>query len=172
MRRVCGTARNVRDVAQANCLAVRHEVDRQDVRHRSERARNTDEDLLVPGLHDAGWDDGVLSLQRSDQCRAVDSEARELFGRELHVKTLILGPEDVDLGDVRQLEELLADLVHIVPQLPVCESVRSEPVDNAVGIAELIIEPGPDDALRQGVADIAHLLADLIPDVRDLSRGG
>ena len=137
-----------------------------------ERTRNTDEDLLVPGLHDAGWDDGVLGLQRTDQCRAIDSEARQLLGRELHVKALVLGSEDVDLGDVRQLEELLADLVHVIPQLAVYEPVRGEPIDDAVGIAELIIEPGPDDALRQGVADIAHLLADLIPDVRDLSCGG
>ena len=69
-------------------------------------------------------------------------------------------------------EELLADLVDVVPQLPVCEPVRGEPVDDAVGIAELVVEAGPDDALRQGVADVADLLADLIPDVRDLRRGG
>ncbi len=115
LRGVCGTARDARDVAQANYPAVRDEVDRQDVLLGPERARDTDEDLLVPGLHDAGRGDGVLGLQRSDQCRAVDPEARQLLGRELHVNALVLGAEDVDLGDVRQLEELLADLVHVVP---------------------------------------------------------
>jgi hypothetical protein len=38
----------------------------------------------------------------------------------------ILGPEDVDLRDVREIEELLADVVHVVPQLPVREAVGRE----------------------------------------------
>ena len=115
--------------------------------------------------------DGVLGLQRGDQRGAVDPEARQLLGRELHVDALVLGPENVDLRDVRQLEELLADVVHVVPQLPMGEPVRGEAVDDAVGVAELVVEAGADDALRQRVADVADLLAHLIPDVRHLRRG-
>ena len=44
----------------------------------SERARDADEDLLVPGLHDARRGDGVLGLQRGDQRGAVDPEPRQL----------------------------------------------------------------------------------------------
>ena len=146
LRRVGRAARHVRDVAQADHPAVRDEVDGQQVLLGPERARDADQDLLVPGLHDARRGDGVLSLQRGDQCGAVDPEAGQLLGRELHVDTLVLGPEDVDLRDVRQLQELLADLVHVVPQLPVCESVRGEAVDDAVGIAELVVEAGPDNS--------------------------
>ena len=98
-------------------------------------------------------------------------EARQLLGRELDVDALVLRAEDVDLGDVRQLQELLADVVDVVPQLPVREAVRGEAVDDAVGVAELVVEAGADDALRQRVADVADLLAHLIPDVRHLRRG-
>ena len=37
-------------------------------------------------------------------------------------------------------------------------------IEEAVGIAELVIEKGPDNAGRQRHADVAHLLAHLIPE--------
>ena len=146
------------------------EVDGQDVLLGPERARDADEDLLVRGLHHARRRDGVLGLQRGDQRGAVDPEAGQLLGRELDVDALVLRAEHVDLRDVRQLQELLADVVHVVPQLAVGEPVRGEAVDDAVGVAELVVEAGADDALRQRVADVADLLAHLVPDVRHLSR--
>ena len=117
LRGVGGAARDVRDVAEADDPAVRDEVDGQDILLGPERARDADEDLLVPGLHDARGGDGVLGLQRRDQRGAVDPEAGQLLGRELHIDALVLGAEDVDLRDVRELEKLLADVVHVVPQL-------------------------------------------------------
>ena len=70
------------------------------------------------------------------------------------------------------LQQLRADVVDVVPQLAVGEAVRGEAVDDAVGVAELVVEAGPDDALRQGVADVADLLAHLVPDVRHLALVG
>ena len=160
----------MRDVAEADDPAVGDEIDGQDVLLGPERARDADEDLLVPGLHHARRGDGVLRLQRGDQRGAVDPEAGQLLGRELDVDALVLRAEHVDLGDVRQLQELLADFVDVVPQLPVGEAVRGEAVDDAVGVAELVVEAGADDALRQRAADVADLLAHLIPDVRHLRR--
>ena len=172
--RLCGVgraARDVRDVAQADHPAVGDEVDGQDVLLGPERARDTDEDLLVPGLHHTRGGDGVLGLQRRDQGGTVDAEARQLLLRELDVDAFVLGPKDVDLRDVRQLQELLADLDRVVPQLPVSEAVRGQAVDDAEGIAELVVEAGADDSRRQRVADVAHLLAHLVPDVRHLRPG-
>ena len=94
-------------------------------------------------------------------------EARQLLGRELDVDVFVLRAHDVDLGDVRQLQQARADVLDMVLQLAVGEAVRREAVDDAVGVAELVVEAGPDDALRQGVADVVDLLADLVPDVRD-----
>ena len=110
------------------------------------------------------------ACEGGDQRGAVDPEARELLGRELHVDALVLRPENVDLRDVRQLKELLSNVVDIVPQLPVGEPVRREAVHDAVGVAELVVEARADDALRHVVADVADLLAHLVPDVRHLRR--
>ena len=87
----------------------------QDVLRGPERARDADEDLLVLSLHHALRRDGILGVEGGDQRGAVDPEARQLLGRELHIDALVLGPENVDLRDVRQLEELLADVVHSSP---------------------------------------------------------
>ena len=75
LRRIGGTARHARDVAQADHPAVRDEIDRQEVLLGPEVARDPDEDLLVAGLHHARGRDGVLGLQGGDQRGAVDSEA-------------------------------------------------------------------------------------------------
>src|SRR5271165_4898008 len=167
---VGGAARDVRDVAQTNHPAVRREVDRQNVLLGPERARDADQDFFLPGLHHALRRDGVLGAEGGDQRGAVDPQASELLGRELHIDPLVLGPEDVDLRNVRQLEELLSDSVHIVPELTMSEPIGGKAVDDAVGVAELVVEAGADDALRQVVADVVDLLAHLIPDVRHLSR--
>ena len=120
LRRIGGAARDMRDVAQADCPAVRDEVDGQDVLLGPERARDADEYLLVAGLHHARGGDGVLRLQRCDQRGAVDAQPRQLLGRELDIDALVLSPEDVDLGDVRQLQELLADVVDDSPAARRC----------------------------------------------------
>ena len=124
-----------------------------------------------PGLHHALRRDGVLGGEGGDQRGAVDPEAGELLGRELHIDALVLRPEDVDLRDVRQFEELLADVVDSVPELAMGEPVGGEAIDDAIGVAELVVEAGADDALRQVVPDVVDLLAHLIPDVRNLGRG-
>ena len=162
--------RDARDVAQSNSPAVDREIDRQDVLRGPERARDPDEDLLVLSLHHALRRDRILGVEGGYQRGAVDPEARELLGRELHIDALVLGPENVDLRDVRQLEQLLADVVHSVPQLSMREPIRGEAVDDAVGVAELVVEAGADDALRHVVLDVVDFLAHLIPDVRHLSR--
>src|SRR5271166_6525872 len=169
-RNIGCAAGDARDVAETDDPAVRDEVDGEDVLLGPERARDADEDLLVPGLHHALRGDGVLCLEGGNQRRAVDPEARQLLRRELHIHTLVLGAEHVDLRDVRQLEELLSHVVHIVPQRPMREPVRGKAVDDAVSVAELIVEAGANDALRHVVADVVDFLAHLIPDVRHLSR--
>ena len=135
-----------------------------------ERARDPNENLLLTGLYHTRRDDGILGLQRGHERRPVDAETCQLFGREFHVDALVLRPENVDLRDVGLRQKLFADLIHIVPELPVGESIRGEAVDNAVGIAELVVEAGADNSLRQCAADVAHLLANLVPDVRHLRR--
>ncbi len=171
LRRVGRAAGDAGDVAETDHPAVRDEVDGQEVPLGAEVARDTDEDLLIPGLHHARRRHRVLRLQGGDQRRAVDAKPGHLLGRELDIDALILRAEDVDLGDVRELQQLLADVGDVVPEFAVGEAVGGEAVDDAVGVAELVVKTGADDALRQRVANVAHLLAHLIPDVRHLCLG-
>ena len=62
-------------------------------------------------------------------------------------------------------------VLDIVAKLAVGETVGGEAVDDPEGVAELVVEAGPDDARRQGVADVADALANVIPDVGDLTGG-
>ena len=79
---------------------------RADVLLGAERAGHLHEDLLVRGLHHARRRDRVLRLQRVDQRLPVELQAGQLSRRELDVDLLVLGAEDVDLGDILDAQQL------------------------------------------------------------------
>jgi hypothetical protein len=64
------------------------------------------------------------------------------------------------------LQETRADVLDIVAEFPMREAVGGEAVDQAECVAEVVVEAGSDDAGRQRAADVADVLAHLIPDVR------
>src|SRR5690606_4304640 len=72
--------------------------------------------------------------------------------------------------DVRHVEQPGAGRLHVVAQLAVREAVGGEPVDDPERVAEVVVEGGAHDALRQRVPDVADLVADLLPDGGDLLR--
>ena len=51
------------------------------------------------------------------------------------------------------------------------EAVIGDAVDDAEDVAELVVEEGPDHALRQRRLYVADLLADLVPDVVEVALG-
>src|SRR5208282_2260793 len=81
-------------------------------------------------------------------------------------------PENLDLGDVRNLKEARTDVLDVVAQLAVAEAIGGEAVDEAVSVAEVVVESGCDDARRQRPPDVANVLAHLVPDVRHRGGGG
>ena len=66
------------------------------------------------------------------------------------------------------MKQLRADVLDIIAKLAMSEAVRGEAVDDAEGVAELVIEARSDDAGRQGVPHVTDALADVVPDVRNL----
>ena len=106
------------------------------------------------------------ALQRRDQRRPVDAEAGEFLRRELDKDLLVLRAEELDLRHVRNLKQARADVLDIVAQLAMGEAVGGEAVDQAEGVAEVVVEARPDHAGRQRAADVADVLAHLVPDVR------
>ena len=113
-----------------------------------------------------------MRLDCRDQGGAIDAEPCEFLGGKLDDDLLILGAENLDLGDVRYPQEPRADFLDIIAKLAMGETIRGEAVDDPERVAELVVEAGADDAGRQGTADVADVLADMIPDVRHfLGRG-
>ena len=88
--------------------------------------------------------DDVLRLQRGDQRRAVDAEAGQLLGGELDEDPLVLRAEDFDLGDIRHMQQARAHVLDIVAQFALGEAIRGEAVDDAEGVAEVVVEAGPE----------------------------
>ena len=56
----------------------------------------------------------------------------------------------------------------MVTKFAVREAVTGKAIDNPERIAKIVVEAGPDNACRQRVADIANILANLVPGVSNL----
>ena len=134
----------------------------------SERAGDVDQHVLVRRVDDAGGNHGVLLGDRREHLVEVQLEVGELLRREAQVHLLVLIAEDLDLADVRRAQELGPRRLGEVACLARREAVIGDAVDDAEDVAELVVEEGPDHALRQRHLDVADLLADLVPDVLDL----
>ena len=50
------------------------------------------------------------------------------------------------------------------------EPIGREAVDDAERVAKIIVEPRPDNPGRKRMADVANILSDLIPNVRNIAR--
>ena len=122
-------------------------------------------------IDDAGGHDGVLLGDRREHVIEAELEVRELLRREVEIDLLVLVSEDLDLADVRRAQELGASGLGEVARLARREAIVGDAVDDAEDVAELVVEEGPDHPLRQGGLDVADLLADLIPDVREVALG-
>ena len=112
--------------------------------------------------------DRVLLRERREHHRGLDAEGRELGVGELDVDLLVLLADEVHLGDVLHAQELVADAIGHLLQLRVGVAVAGERVDVAEGVAELVVEEGADHARGKRGADVADLLAHLVPGVADL----
>src|SRR5262249_40885313 len=130
-----------------------------------ECARNAERNFFLAGLQGAGRAYRILRLQRGNQRGAIDAQAGEFLGRELDDDLFILGAENLDLGNIRHLQQPRANLLDIVAQFTMREAVGGESIDDPEGVTELVVEAGADDAGWQRVADVADALANLIPDV-------
>ena len=97
---------------------------------------------------------------------AIDAEAGELLRRKFDENLLVLGPEEFDLGYVGNLQQTRANILDVIAQFAMGEAVCGEAVDQAIGVAEVIVEPGPNNSGRERMANVANVLAHLIPDIR------
>jgi hypothetical protein len=133
-----------------------------------QRARGAQVDAVGRRLEAAGGRHRVLLRERGEHHRGLDAEGRELRVGELHEDLLVLLADQVHLGHVLHAQELVADAIRGLLQLRIGEAVARERVDVAERVAELVVEERALDPLGQAVADVADLLAHLVPRVPDL----
>src|SRR6202011_4659276 len=92
---------------------------------------------------------------------AVDPETRQLSRVKFELDLFVLGPNQRDLGAVRDCQELGSNLLDIVAQLAAGEPVRGEGVNRAEGVAEPVIEKRSLDALGQRGSNVVDFLRTL-----------
>ena len=158
--------------ASAHDPVAHGEVDGEDVLLGLQGTADPQLDSLRVGGDDAGGDDDVLCLERRHQGGGGEPVAGQLRGREFDVDALGLCADQVHLGHVGHLQQPRADILHVVAQLATGEPIRGESIDDAVGVAELVVADRTDHALRQRQLDVLHLLAHLVPGIRHRLRPG
>ena len=124
------------------------EVDGENVLLGFESAADPQFDGLRVGGDGAGRDHDVLRVQRRHQRGGGETVAGQLGGRELNVDALGLGADQVHFGDIGHLQQPRADILHIVAQLAIGEAVCGKAIDDAVGVAELVVGDRADHPLR------------------------
>ena len=122
---------------------------------------------MTPDGHDR-----ILLRDRREHVVEVELEVGELLRREVEIDLLVLVAEDLDLADVLRAQELGASRLGEVARLARREAVIGDAVDDAEDVAELVIEERSDHTFRQGGLNVADLLADLVPDVRQVALRG
>jgi hypothetical protein len=167
LRRIGIASPNDRDVSQAVKSPVGVKVDVSQALFREKLPGYPQEDRFPGSADDPRGLDGVLGAQARDDLIAVDPETRQLSRVKFEIDLFVLGPDQRDLGGVRDCQELGSNLLDKVAQLAGGEPVRGEGVDRADGVAEPVIEKRSLDALGQRGSNVVDLLADLVPNIGD-----
>ena len=110
----------------------------------------------VLGLHLAG--NGFGRQAQPSQSRGRQGDV-DLFGLHAH---------QLHLGHIGHVQQLVAHVLGVAAQPRHVDAVAGHGVDGAEDVAEFIVEERPLDGRRQPVADVADLLAHLVPVVLHL----
>ena len=115
------------------------------------RAVDADRHALALGLDRAGRGDRVLLAHDVEDLVDRHAQHGEPRVAELDVDLLVLHAEQVDLGDVGHAQQAQPRLLDHRLDLGVGEAVGLEGVDQAVGVAELVVEERADARPAAGV---------------------
>jgi len=80
-----------------------------------------------------------------------------------------LSAENLDFRHVRHRLQPRANILCIVFEFAVSESVRGDAVDDSENLTEAVVEPRPDHSVRKSVAHIADVGANVVPNRRNFS---
>ncbi len=171
-RRVLIAALDRRDIAEAKDLPVGLDRHRRDRGHAREGAGHPQIDAIGRSIHRSAGDNGVLLGDAVEDLLGAEAEGGKLGVAELDED--LLGPlaDDVDLVDVGHPQQALADVLGLGFQLGERETVGAQHIERRVDVAVFVVEVRAGDAGRQVAPDVAHLLANLVPQLLDLGGRG
>ncbi|MNU93772.1 hypothetical protein D3C71_837210 [compost metagenome] len=171
--RVHIAALDLGDIAQAQ-LCARRATDRHgaQVFNGVELTLHPHLHLVLRGLNSSGALHGVLLAQLGQHLVHVQAQLRQALLRDFDEQLFVLHAKQLNLGDIGHTQQLLACVVGKLLEFGVAEALGLQRVDHAIHIAKVVVEERALDALRQGVAHVAHLLAHAVPDVGHLARLG
>src|SRR5690606_34986824 len=158
------------DVAQADGAVAGADREVADVVDRGEGAVHAQLHALAGCFEEAARRHRVLLRQRLLDGRHRDAERGQPGIADLDPDPLVLQADQLDLADVVDALQLQLHAVGVVLEHGVVEALAGERVDVAEGVAELVVEERADHALGQGRADVADLLAHLVPELRHVAR--
>ncbi len=160
-------AADVGDVGEGHEAVVDAQHDLAQAVFAGEGAIDFDSDLFGIGLDDAGRRHRVLLLQGGDDLVDIEIERGQLVGLEGNGDLFGLDAEQFDLAHIGHIHEAGAHLVDALTDFPGAEAFVLEAVDDAVGVGEFVIEEGAAHAFGELGREVRHLLAHLIPGVRN-----
>ncbi len=169
-RRVHGAAPDGDEVAQRHEMAMHLNRQGCECRRRIQCARGANIDAVVRRIDEAARDHAVLALHGGEYVLRRQPEPGQLVVGEIEIDPLVLRADQVDLANPGHREKLLANVLGDVLELRQCEAIAGDGVNDAVHVAEFVVEERALHARGKRLLDIADLLAHLIPEIRHLAR--
>src|SRR5207342_1993889 len=141
-----------------------------DLLHRLEGTGDAQLHALGRRLEEACRHHRVLLLQCAFHGIERNAQCRQLGVADLDPDLLVLQPDQLDLARVGYALQFQLHALGVVLEHGVVEALAGQCVDVAEGVAEFVVEERADGAFRQRRADVADLLAHLVPDIRNVLR--
>ena len=156
------------DVAEPRHLAAGAQAQFPDVGSLGDVAFDRDAHRAQAGVDGARRIDIVLALDRVLQVGQRQAALGKRLGRDVDIELLRLVADDDGLLDARRRQQHVARLDGEFLQLGIAVAVAADRMQRDEGVAELVVEIGAEQALRQVARDVADLLAHLVEGVLHL----
>src|SRR5262245_21471030 len=95
----------------------------------------------------------------------------QLLRGKFNIDTFILRTKDVGANDLFHRKQSRTRDLDVVAELAMSEAAAGESINDAVGIAQFIVEKWSQKSLGKSIPNVIDLLAHLIPDVRNALSG-
>ena len=161
LRGLDGAALDLRDVAEAENLAICVDGQRLDVLDIVKRARDAQVDVVGSRFELARRRHLVLRLERLQDGIRAHAELHEFRSLSLDVDLFFLHALELDFLDVRHLHEQAACILGRAAHFFITVAVARHGIDRAIDVVKAVVVIWPIDAVRQlallVLAEIAHV---------------